>query len=125
MSAVVAGGLLADLGGVIAGGFILISIETYRTLRPGAKGDDLMEYKVPLVMTPQPEGGYTVTSPALPELVTEGDTLSDALENAKDALAAVIELYEEDGRSLPRNIWITDANDPVWFETVIAASDVP
>ena len=84
-----------------------------------------MEYKVPLVMTPQPEGGYTVTSPALPELVTEGDTLSDALENAKDALAAVIELYEEDGRSLPRNIWITDANAPVWFETVIAASDVP
>ena len=57
-----------------------------------------MEYKVPLVMTPQPEGGYTVTSPALPELVTEGDTMSDALENAKDALAAVIELYEEDGR---------------------------
>ena len=63
-----------------------------------------MEYKVPLVMTPQPEGGYTVTSPVLPELVTEGETLSDALHNAKDALAAVIELYEEDGRSLPRNI---------------------
>ena len=63
-----------------------------------------MEYKVPLVMTPQPEGGYTVTSPVLPELVTEGDTLSDALHNAKDALAAVIELYEEDGRPLPRNI---------------------
>ena len=60
-----------------------------------------MEYKVPLVMTPQPEGGYTVTSPVLPELVTEGDTLSDALHNAQDALAAVIELYEEDGRSLP------------------------
>ena len=66
-----------------------------------------------------------MTSPALPELVTEGDTLSDALENVKDALAAVIELYEEAGRSLPRNIWITDANGPVWFETVIAASDVP
>ncbi len=24
-----------------------------------------MDYKVPLVMTPQPEGGYTVTSPLL------------------------------------------------------------
>ena len=31
-----------------------------------------MEYKIPLVLTPQVEGGYTVTSPLLPELVTEG-----------------------------------------------------
>ena len=36
-------------------------------------------YKIPLVLTRQPEGGYTVTSPLLPELVTEGDTLDDAL----------------------------------------------
>ena len=33
-------------------------------------------YRIPLVFTPQPEGGYTVTSPALPELFTEGDTLN-------------------------------------------------
>jgi hypothetical protein len=33
-------------------------------------------YKVPLVLTRQPDGGYTVTSPLLPELVTEGDTLA-------------------------------------------------
>ena len=51
-----------------------------------------MDYKVPLIMTPQPEGGYTVTSPLLPELITEGDTIGDTLENVRDALAAVIEL---------------------------------
>jgi antitoxin HicB len=50
-----------------------------------------MFYKIPLILTPQPEGGYTVTSPLLPELVTEGE----ALENVKDALAAVIEIYED------------------------------
>jgi antitoxin HicB len=33
-----------------------------------------MLYKVPLVLEPQPEGGYTVASPLLPELLTEGDT---------------------------------------------------
>lgn len=33
-----------------------------------------MHYKLPLVLTPQPEGGYTVASPLLPELVTEGDS---------------------------------------------------
>lgn len=63
-----------------------------------------MDYKVPLLLTPQPEGGYTVTSPLLPELVTEGDSLSEALDNVKDALAAVIEIYQEQGRPLPQSV---------------------
>ena len=63
-----------------------------------------MEYKIPLILTPQPEGGYTVTSPLLPELVTEGDSLDESLENVKDAFKAVLELYQELGRSLPENI---------------------
>jgi antitoxin HicB len=41
-----------------------------------------MYYKIPLVLTPQPEGGYTVTSPLLPELVTEGDTVEEAMADA-------------------------------------------
>ena len=60
-----------------------------------------MDNKVPLLLTPQPEGGYTVTSPLLPELVTEGDSMSEVLDNVKDALAAVIELYQDLGRRLP------------------------
>jgi antitoxin HicB len=64
----------------------------------------LMEYKIPLVLTPQPEGGYTVTSPLLPELVTEGDSLDESLANVKDAFRAVMELYQELGRSLSENI---------------------
>jgi len=35
-------------------------------------------YKIPLMLTAQPEGGYTVTSPALPELITEGNTVEEA-----------------------------------------------
>ena len=68
-----------------------------------------MEYKIPLLLMPQPEGGYTVTSPLLPEFVTEGDSLNEALENVQDALAAVIELYQDMGRSLPENTHIPDA----------------
>jgi antitoxin HicB len=78
-----------------------------------------MEYKIPLLLTPQPEGGYTVTSPVLPEFVTEGDSLNEALENVQDALAAVIELYQDMGRSLPENTYISDAKSPVWLETVV------
>ena len=51
---------------------------------------------------------YTVTSPLLPEFVTEGDSLNEALENVQDALAAVIELYQDIGRSLPENTYIPD-----------------
>jgi antitoxin HicB len=58
-------------------------------------------YKVPLVRTAPLEGGYTVTSPALPELVTEGDTVEEAMAHVRDALAAVLELYEDLGTPLP------------------------
>ena len=61
-------------------------------------------YKIPLVLTTQPEGGYTVTSPALPKLITEGDTVEEALAHVQDALAAVVELYEDLGKPLPDSI---------------------
>ena len=81
-----------------------------------------MDYRVPLVLTPQPEGGYTVTSPLLPELITEGDSIDEALENVADAFSAVIELYEDLGRSLPQHTQILDSNSPVWLETVVSTS---
>jgi antitoxin HicB len=80
-----------------------------------------MNYKIPLILTPQPEGGYTVTSPILPELVTEGDSVEEALDNVKDALAATIEAYEDLGRSLPKSVLVDDAQAPVCFETLVTA----
>lgn len=80
-----------------------------------------MFYKIPLVLTPQPEGGYTATSPLLPELITEGDSLDEVLENVKDAISAVIELYQELGLVLPQNTQISDVNSPVWLETLVAS----
>ena len=81
-----------------------------------------MIYRVPLVLSPQPEGGYTVTSPVLPELVTEGDTVKEALANVEDALAAVIEAYRELGRELPPGTQVGDATSPLCLETLVAAS---
>jgi len=79
-----------------------------------------MLLKVPLILGPQPEGGYTVTSPLLPELVTEGDSAQEALANVHDALAAVLELYNDQGRSLPANMELPEEKGPVWLETVVA-----
>ena len=75
--------------------------------------------RIPLLLEPQPEGGYTVTSPLLPELITEGDTLSEAMANAEDAFAVVLEIYEDEGRPLPPGIQVDDVNGPVSVETVV------
>ena len=56
---------------------------------------------VPLMVTAKPDGGYAVTSPALPELRAEGATHEEALANAQAALGVVLDLYEEQGRPLP------------------------
>lgn len=80
-----------------------------------------MQLKIPLLLSPQPDGGYTVTSPLLPELHTEGDTADEAVANVQDALAAVIELYEDLGRPLPQTAMIGEASGPVWFEALVTA----
>jgi len=77
-------------------------------------------YKVPLVLTPQPEGGYTVTSPLLPELITEGDTPQNALAHVEDALDAVLELYEDLKKPIPASLRHPAADEPIWFESVVA-----
>jgi len=76
-------------------------------------------YKLPLVLTPQPEGGFTVTSPLLPELLTEGDTVDEAIRNVHDALDAVIEIYEDTGKPLPSSIHVEPIREPIWFEGVL------
>jgi len=80
-----------------------------------------MMYRVPLVFTPQPEGGYTVTSPVLPELHTEGDTLEEAHANVHDAFAAVAELYQEQGRILPPSIALPAPAAVIWSETLLGS----
>ena len=78
-----------------------------------------MVYRVPLVFTPQPEGGYTVTSPILPEFITEGDTVEEAYDNARDALTAVIELYGDQGRTLPSAIQVPTSGEVIWSDTLV------
>ena len=78
-----------------------------------------MHYKLPLIFEGQPEGGFTVTSPLLPELITEGDTFDEAMGNVRDALAAVVEAYQEMGRSLPDGLIISDLQTEVHAEVVI------
>jgi antitoxin HicB len=79
-------------------------------------------YKLPLVMDPQPEGGYTVTCPVLPELITEGDTIQEAIQNANDALVAIIEAFHDLGRPLPSVLQLSAVGAPLWIETAVAVA---
>ncbi len=51
------------------------------------------EYEV--VLIPQPEGGFTVSVPELPGVTTEGDTETEALAMAKDAIEGYLETMRE------------------------------
>jgi antitoxin HicB len=53
-----------------------------------------------IVLRPEPEGGYTVRVPAFPEIVTFGETESEALEMAKEAIELVIESRQERGEPI-------------------------
>ena len=75
--------------------------------------------RIPLILEPQPEGGYTVTSLLLPELITEGDTIAEVLANVEDAFTVVLEIYEDEGRPLLPEIHVDDANGPVSVEAVV------
>ena len=44
------------------------------------------QYRYTVLFEPAEEGGYVVTCPALPGLVTEGDTLEEARAMAADAI---------------------------------------
>jgi len=50
---------------------------------------------------PEPEGGYTVTCPSLPPVVTHGETLDEARANAREAIALCLEVMEEEGSPIP------------------------
>ena len=54
-----------------------------------AKQYTVSDGKLVLTLEPAEEGGYVVTSPVDSELVTEAETVPDAFEMARDALAAL------------------------------------
>ncbi len=57
--------------------------------------------KFPVNLRPEPEGGYTATFPDIPEAITCGESIEDALFHAKDALESAMDFYLDDKRLVP------------------------
>jgi antitoxin HicB len=61
------------------------------------------EYTV--VIEPDEEGhGFTISVPALPGCITEGETLDEALEMAWDAIHLYVSVLEERGEPTPDDV---------------------
>ena len=58
-------------------------------------------YSFSVILEPQEEGGFTVLVPALPEVVTEGDSEQEALANAKEAIRAIVAYRRDHGIAIP------------------------
>jgi len=59
----------------------------------------VLSYRV--ILTPEPEGGFTVTVPALPGCVTYGKDLDEAKEMVRDAIAAYLESLKKHSEAIP------------------------
>jgi antitoxin HicB len=54
-----------------------------------ARSYTVSDGRLVLRLTPAEEGGFVVTSPMEPELVTEAETVEEAFDMARDALRAL------------------------------------
>jgi antitoxin HicB len=55
----------------------------------------------PATLTPDPDGGFTVTFRDVPEAITEGDSREEAMSRAQDALESALGMYVEAKEPLP------------------------
>jgi len=58
-----------------------------------------LTYRV--LLTREPEGGFTVNVPALPGCVTFGENIEHALEMAREAIALYVETLQAEGDTVP------------------------
>ncbi len=63
-----------------------------------------MKRRYAVVLTPttyDDEVGYTVTIPSLPGCITEGDTVDEALSEAREVITLFLETLDDAGRPIP------------------------
>jgi antitoxin HicB len=77
-------------------------------------------YRYTVLLVPDDvDGGYTVLVPALPGVVTQGETIDDALAQAREAIALHLEGLALDGEPIPQ-----ERESPV-LKSVVVNPELP
>ena len=78
------------------------------------------QYHYTAVFEPVEEGGFTVTVPALPGLVTEGDTFEKAHAMVIDAIRGYLEALNKSGEEIP-----LEHGEPITQRVAVNVATVP
>lgn len=60
-----------------------------------------MRYAYPYKATPQPEGGFSIAFPDVPEAISQGETDAEVNAMAEDALVTALSFYTDASQPLP------------------------
>ena len=64
----------------------------------------MSEISYTILLEPDVDGGYSVTIPALPGCITEGDTKLEALRNAQEAIELYLDVLRSKGLPAPQDV---------------------
>jgi predicted RNase H-like HicB family nuclease len=54
-----------------------------------------------IILTQEPEGGYTASVPSLPGCITYGDNVNHAIDMVKEAIEGYLAVLKEQGDEIP------------------------
>jgi predicted RNase H-like HicB family nuclease len=60
-----------------------------------------IEREYEIILQPEPGRGFSVLVPELPSVATQGESIEEATEMAKEAIEAYLEVMHEDGLPVP------------------------
>ena len=80
-----------------------------------------MQYAYPCVLTPETNGGFSVSFPDVPEALTNGDDHAEALAMAEDALVAALGAYIQCRENIPPPSPVIDGQRRIAVRSIVAA----
>lgn len=82
----------------------------------------VLEYKLPIKVEPQREGGFLVTCPIWPDCYAQGDSIDEAILEITAVAQSLIELYKEEGLKIPLEVQDKkDLADPLSVPVIVTA----
>jgi antitoxin HicB len=69
--------------------------------RSGIVGAMSTQREFDVMIVAEPEGGYSVFVPELPNVATQGETIEEARANAREAIDGYLEVVRDDGLPIP------------------------